>query len=76
MTMDGAEWLGRVLIVIGAVVLVTGVVLLMGPRIPLLGNLPGDIRIQRENVTVFIPLGTMLLVSVVVSLILGLLNRR
>ena len=76
MTMDGAEWLGRVLIVIGAVVLVTGVVLLMGPRIPLLGNLPGDIRIQRENVTVFIPLGTMLVVSVVASLILALLNRR
>ena len=48
----------------------------LGPRIPILGHLPGDIVIQRENVTILIPLGTMLLVSVVVSVVLALLNRR
>ena len=47
-----------------------------GPRIPMLGHLPGDIVIQRENVTIFIPLGTMLLVSVVVSAVIAFLNRR
>jgi hypothetical protein len=46
------------------------------PRIPILGHLPGDIVIQRENVTIFIPLGTMLLVSVVVSAVIAFLNRR
>ncbi len=68
--------LGWSLIVLGAVILVAGVVIVLGPRVPILGHLPGDITIKGDNVTVFIPLGTMLLVSVIVSVVLGLLNRR
>jgi hypothetical protein len=76
MTAVGMESFGRILVVIGAVILITGLVMVLGPRIPILGNLPGDIRIERENVTIFIPLGTMLVVSVVASLVLALVNRR
>ena len=61
---------------VGVVIAVVGLVIALGPRIPILGHLPGDIVIQRENVTILIPLGTMLLVSVVVSVVLALLNRR
>jgi DUF2905 family protein len=67
--------LGWALIVVGIVIAVTGVVIVAGPRIPLLGHLPGDIVIHGDNVTIYIPLGTMLVVSVVVSLVLALLNR-
>ena len=74
--MDGIEPLVRALIVIGLVIAVVGAVMVFGSRIPVLGHLPGDIVIQRDNVTIFIPLGTMLLVSVVVSVVLGLVNRR
>jgi hypothetical protein len=73
---DGFQGLGWALVVLGAVILVTGLVIVFGARIPILGHLPGDIVIQRDNVTIFIPLGTMLVVSLVVSVILGLLNRR
>ena len=68
--------LGWALIVVGVVIAVTGIVMVAGPRIPLIGHLPGDIVIQRENVTIYIPLGTMLVVSVIVSVVLALLNRR
>ena len=74
--MSGLQGVGWALIVLGIVVTVVGVVLVAGQRIPLLGHLPGDIVIQRENVTIIIPLGTMLVVSVVVSVVLALLNRR
>ena len=74
--MDGLAPLGWALVVLGVVIFVFGLVLVTGGRIPIIGHLPGDIVIQRDNVTIFIPLGTMLLVSLVVSLILGLLNRR
>ena len=74
--MDGFAPIGWALVVLGVVIVVFGLVLVSGGRIPIIGHLPGDIVIQRENVTIFIPLGTMLLASVVVSLILGLLNRR
>ena len=67
---------GRILIVVGAAIVVAGLVLLLGDRIPLLGRLPGDIRIERPGVTVFLPLGTMLLVSLVASIVLSLIGRR
>ena len=70
------QGLGWALIVLGVVIAVTGIVIVAGPRIPLLGHLPGDIVIRGENVTIFIPLGTMLLVSVIVSLVLAFLNRN
>jgi DUF2905 family protein len=68
--------IGRTLIVLGVVVAVVGLVIVVGPRIPFLGRLPGDIRIDRDGLVVFIPLGTMLLVSVIASIILAVLGRR
>ena len=68
--------MGRILIVVGLVIVAVGLVMVFGQRIPLLGHLPGDITIKGENVTVFIPLGTMLVVSILASVILSLFNRR
>jgi len=70
------EPMGRVLIVVGLLVAVVGLVMVFGSRIPVLGHLPGDIVIKGENLTIFIPLGTMLVVSILASLVLALLNRR
>ncbi len=74
--MEGIEPLGRALIVIGLVIAVVGAVMVFGSRIPVLGHLPGDIVIHRGDVTIFIPLGTMLVVSVVASVVISLLGRR
>ena len=76
LTMEGSAPFGWALVVVGVIIVVVGLVFVTGGRIPILGHLPGDIVIQRDNVTIFIPLGSMLLVSVVVSVVLGLLNRR
>jgi hypothetical protein len=42
---------------------------------PFLGRLPGDIRFERDGVVVFIPLATMLLVSIVLTIVLSILGR-
>jgi hypothetical protein len=73
---DSLEPLGRSLIILGVAIAALGAVLVLGPRIPFLGRLPGDIRIQRDGLTIYLPLATMLIVSVVASVVLGLLNRR
>jgi hypothetical protein len=73
---EGVDGIGRLLIVGGLVLAVVGVVLVLAPNIPFLGRLPGDIRIDSGNVKVFAPLGTMLLVSIILTIILNLLNRR
>jgi hypothetical protein len=57
------------------VFLVIGGLLLLAGRLPWLGRLPGDIRIERENIKVFFPLGTMLLLSLVLTIVLNLIAR-
>lgn len=73
--MGGLEPLGRSLIVLGVALLVIGALLVLGPRVPFLGRLPGDLRIERDGIVIYIPLATMIVLSVVASVILGLLSR-
>jgi hypothetical protein len=68
--------LGRVLIVLGVVVAVVGVVLVLFGRVPWIGRLPGDIHVQRGNWTFYFPLGTSILVSILLTLVLWLVGRR
>ena len=74
--MDSFEPFGRILIVVGLVIATVGAVMVFGSRVPILGHLPGDITIKGDNVTIYLPLGTMLVVSVIASVVLSLLARR
>ena len=74
--MDSIDGLGRLLLIGGVMLAIVGLVLIVAPNIPFLGRLPGDIRIDNENVKVFVPLGTMLLLSLILTVVLNLLNRR
>ncbi len=67
--------LGRWLIALGVLLIVLGAVLYFLPRLfGWFGHLPGDIRIERDGVYVFIPLTSMLLVSVALTLLLNLVG--
>ena len=68
--------LGRVLIVAGVIAVLAGVVLMLAPRIPFLGRLPGDIVVQRGPLTLYAPLMTSLVLSAVVTVLLNLFWRR
>lgn len=77
------EWggLGKVFIGIGLAIAGLGVLLLLADRVPgmshlfgWIGKLPGDISIKRDNFSLFFPLGTSILLSVVLSLVLYLLS--
>jgi hypothetical protein len=67
---------GKLLIIVGAIIVVVGLVLSFGPRIPFLGRLPGDIAVDRGNVHFYFPIVTCLLLSVVATLILNFFFRR
>jgi hypothetical protein len=68
--------LGKLLVVVGALIVAVGLVLMLAGRIPFLGRLPGDIHVQRGNWSFYFPLATSLLVSVVLSLVLYFIGRR
>lgn len=69
--------LGRVLILVGAILIAIGALLTLLPRLPLpLGKLPGDLTWRGKHWVVYFPLGTSLLLSLVLTLVLWLLARR
>jgi hypothetical protein len=67
--------LGRFLVVVGVVLVIVGTLAIAGIRLPF-GRLPGDIAITGDRGGLFIPLGTMLLVSIVLTILFNLFLRR
>ena len=64
------------LIITGVILAVVGVIFVLGPRLPFrLGRLPLDFHYQRDNFSFYFPLGTSILISVVLTLVFALLNR-
>ena len=72
-----AMGLGRMLIVAGIVLIVLGVIVMLGSRLPIrFGHLPGDIYYRGRNGSFYFPIVTCLLLSVVLSVVMWLINRR
>lgn len=68
--------LGKLLLVVGGVIVLAGFVLLLAGRLNLpIGRLPGDIVYRGKNTTVYFPLATSILLSIILSLVLWLINR-
>lgn len=69
---------GQYMLVGGIVVAILGGALMLLSRVPFfsrLGSLPGDIRIQGEGFACFIPLASMILISIVLTLVLNIVAR-
>jgi hypothetical protein len=74
--MDDVSGLGRILVVVGLLMAAFGVLLAVGSP---LGRLPGDIALRGDRWSVYVPIGTSILISVVLTLVLTLvaaLGRR
>jgi hypothetical protein len=71
---------GRMLVILGIVLVAVGGILWLGGafggKVPFLGRLPGDIRVERGNWSFYFPLTTSILLSIVLTLVLALLSRR
>jgi len=73
---DGIHYVGKLLIVLGVIVIAVGGLLLFSGKIPWIGRLPGDILIQKKNYTFYFPLATSIIISVIITLVFWLLGRR
>ena len=69
------ESVGKTIILLGGILVLAGVLLAYGPKIPLLGKLPGDILIKKEGFSFYFPLATSLLLSALLSLVLYFLRK-
>ncbi len=69
--------LGRTLIAIGVILVVAGLLITLGARLPLrIGRLPGDFVIRGRNSVFYFPLATCVVLSLVLSLVMWILHRR
>jgi hypothetical protein len=68
--------MGKLLIVIGLFIVGIGVALLFSGKVPWLGRLPGDFLFQGKQSSFYFPLTTCILISIVLSLVIWLINRR
>ncbi|MEP6469639.1 MAG: DUF2905 domain-containing protein [Chloroflexota bacterium] len=67
--------IGRLVLVIGVVLALIGGLAVLGVRLPF-GRLPGDIAIEGQRGGIYIPLGSMILVSLVLTILFNLFLRR
>ena len=67
---------GKIMLVLGLVLALVGALILLLGRVGLpLGRLPGDIRLQNENASCYIPLGTMILLSLLLTILVNIVIR-
>jgi uncharacterized protein HemY len=70
------ERIGKMIMLIGGLLLIAGLIIwLLGDKLRFLGHLPGDISIERENYRIYIPITTMIVVSIVLTLISWIIQR-
>jgi len=70
----GFDSIGKTLLVIGGIITFTGILFLLLGRVGL-GRLPGDIIIRRENLTIFFPITTMIIISILLTLFFNFFRR-
>jgi hypothetical protein len=73
--MNGLEIMGKWLMVIGAALLVLGGLVWLLSKVSFLGQLPGDIRIERPGLTCVVPLASSILLSILLTILLNVIVR-
>ena len=66
---------GKVLIITGLILIMFGLVLIFWTKIPFLGKMPGDLIIEKNNIRLFFPLATCLLISLILTVIFNIVFR-
>jgi hypothetical protein len=67
--------LGKVLIIIGGIIIVIGLLMMFGNKIPYIGRLPGDIIIRKKNFTFYFPITTLIILNLILLLISWLMRK-
>lgn len=68
--------LGKTIIIFGAVLIIVGLVIMISPKIPFLGKLPGDILIKKDGFTFYFPLATSIILSIILTIILNFFTKK
>lgn len=74
--MMAVESIGKALIFLGIVMIFIGTIFVLFGKVPWFGRLPGDLVIKNENMTVYFPIATMLIISVILTVLFNMIAKR
>ena len=67
------EGIGKILLIVGGIIVILGLILVFSQHIPFLGKLPGDIFIKRDGFSFYFPIITFLIASVLITIIVNVI---
>jgi len=67
--------MGKMLIILGVVLVVIGLAFTYGPKIPWLGKLPGDISIKKDNFSFYFPITTSIIISIILTILFSIFRK-
>jgi hypothetical protein len=67
--------IGKMLIILGIILIIVGIGFLMGDKIPYIGKLPGDIMIKKERFSFYFPITTSIIISIILTILFSLFKK-
>jgi hypothetical protein len=67
--------IGKMLIILGIILIIVGIGFLFGDKIPFIGKLPGDILIKKERFSFYFPITTSIIISIILTIIFSLFRK-
>jgi hypothetical protein len=67
------EGLGKILLIVGGIVVVLGLILVFSQHIPFFGKLPGDIFVKKDGFSFYFPIVTLLILSILITIIVNVI---
>jgi hypothetical protein len=67
------EGLGKILLIVGGIIVVLGLILIFSHHIPFFGKLPGDIFVKRDGFSFYFPIVTLLILSILITIIVNVI---
>lgn len=67
--------IGKMLIILGVVLIIVGLGFLFGDKIPFIGKLPGDILIKKERFSFYFPITTSIIISIILTILFSLFRK-
>jgi hypothetical protein len=67
--------IGKMLIILGIILIMVGIGFLFGDKIPFIGKLPGDILIKKERFSFYFPITTSIIISIILTILFSLFRK-
>ncbi len=67
--------IGKILIILGVILIVVGIGFVLGDKIPFIGKLPGDIIIKKERFSFYFPITTSIIISIILTILFSLFRK-